>query len=461
MFVRHSPYLNLVYSLLTVGLATFFLSWVALLNGFPLVFSDSGTYLDTALSFSNLPLDRPIFYSFFLLPLHGTLSLWPIVFFQNLIFLYVLYLTMRTMLGTVRRTYFLLVTLALAIFSSLPWQSGQIMADFYTPIVVLLCFLLGMCHDKLSRIETSLCCLGLTGMITFHLTHLPLAIGLTVVLVLVNLLPFNRHLLTIKMLAMLVGSIFTAVCLLASVHLLHRGELTLAPMSNDFLIGRFIADGPIKKYLAEHCGEKHYVLCDYQDELPTSPESYIWKSDSLLRKTGGTEKTRSESRELIRASLKTYPLWHLKNAWKAIQQQLVTFDTGGLNPYLGDTLIYTVIQKYFPAMTPSYETSLQSTGKLKNPTIRPLHRGSTYVSLVIACIWAIVAIHRRDGPWFGLFVLVLTSLVLNAALCGVLSGVHDRFQNRLIWLVQLVALLGVLFVAYRPSMRRATLGPPV
>ncbi len=461
MLVRNSSSLNLVYSLLTVCLATFFLSWAAILNGFPLVFSDSGTYLDTALSFSSLPLDRPIFYSFFLLPMHGTLSLWPIVFFQNLIFLYVLYLTLRTMIGTVHRIYFLLVTLALAIFSSLPWHSGQIMADYFTAIVVLLCFLLGMCHDKLSRTETSLCCLGLTGMITLHLTHLPLVIGLTLALVLVNLLPFNRHLLTMKMLAMLIGSIFTAVCLLASVHLLHRGELTLAPMSHAFLMGRFIADGPIKKYLNEHCDEKHYALCDYQDELPTTMDAYIWKSagqpDSLLSRTGGTHKTRAESRELILASLRTYPLWHLQNALTAFQRQLVSFDTGnGLHSYLGDWSIYRTIQKHFPDMAPSYETSLQSTGKLPISIIRPLHRGATYVGLVVACIWAIVAIYRRDGRWLGLFLLVLTSLVLNAAVCGVLSGVHDRFQSRLIWLVPFIALLGGLFAIHRSSKRRPT-----
>jgi len=47
-------------------------------NGYPLVFSDTGTYLSQAVH-HYLGWDRPVFYSLFLLPLHLTLTTWPVI----------------------------------------------------------------------------------------------------------------------------------------------------------------------------------------------------------------------------------------------------------------------------------------------------------------------------------------------------------------------------------------------
>jgi hypothetical protein len=37
--------------------------------------------------------------------------------------------------------------------------------------------------------------------------------------------------------------------------------------------------------------------------------------------------------------------------------------------------------------------------------------------------------------------LVLFGVVLNAAVCGMLSGAQDRYQARVVWLVPLLALI--------------------
>jgi hypothetical protein len=58
------------------------LSWPAFYNAYPLVFSDTGTYLAQAME-RFLGWDRPVFYSFFLLPLHWSLTLWPVIPFRH------------------------------------------------------------------------------------------------------------------------------------------------------------------------------------------------------------------------------------------------------------------------------------------------------------------------------------------------------------------------------------------
>ena len=45
------------------------LSWVALWNGYPLIFADSSRYLDGGI-LRYVPSEAPIFYGVFMLPLH-------------------------------------------------------------------------------------------------------------------------------------------------------------------------------------------------------------------------------------------------------------------------------------------------------------------------------------------------------------------------------------------------------
>ena len=80
-----------------VALAALLMLWPALLNGYPLVFADTGTYLSQAIDRS-LGWDRPVFYSFFLLPLHMQLTTWPVIVAQALLTAWLLHLLRRCVL---------------------------------------------------------------------------------------------------------------------------------------------------------------------------------------------------------------------------------------------------------------------------------------------------------------------------------------------------------------------------
>src|ERR1700710_1917420 len=83
-----------------VPAAAALLLWPALWNGYPIVFADTGTYLSQAIH-RYAGWDRPVFYSLFMLPLHGTLTLWPVVVAQALLTAWVLWLVCRVLLGKV------------------------------------------------------------------------------------------------------------------------------------------------------------------------------------------------------------------------------------------------------------------------------------------------------------------------------------------------------------------------
>jgi hypothetical protein len=68
---------------------TLFLSVAAIYNRFPLVYSDSGSYLRGFIEWHNLD-ERPIFYSIFVGFLHWRQSLWLIVVGQSLLTVFVI-----------------------------------------------------------------------------------------------------------------------------------------------------------------------------------------------------------------------------------------------------------------------------------------------------------------------------------------------------------------------------------
>src|SRR5271167_4220384 len=82
------------------------LSSVAIYNGYPLVWPDTGGYLAPV----NLGF-RSMFYSFFVYPMGLAGSLWPVVFAQGLLVAYLLRLVLREVFAITSHWEFLVVAL--------------------------------------------------------------------------------------------------------------------------------------------------------------------------------------------------------------------------------------------------------------------------------------------------------------------------------------------------------------
>ena len=112
------------------------LSLAAIYNGYPLVYWDSGSYLRALIEWHNLP-DRPVFYSVLLGLLHWRWSLWPVVFGQSILTVFVIDRTLTGLVPRCSATVSLSVLAILTGATSLPWFTGQIMPYLFAPIVVL------------------------------------------------------------------------------------------------------------------------------------------------------------------------------------------------------------------------------------------------------------------------------------------------------------------------------------
>src|SRR5580698_11468586 len=121
-------------------LAALFLG-VAWWNGFPLMFYDTGAYLDEGLSGAFLVERSPV-YSLLLFFAGGGFSLWPVVILQALMTGYLIALVARIEVPALTLRGLAAIGVALMLLTGIGWYVGQVEPDCMTALVVLGSYLL-------------------------------------------------------------------------------------------------------------------------------------------------------------------------------------------------------------------------------------------------------------------------------------------------------------------------------
>src|SRR5262249_117652 len=247
----------------------------------PLVYTDSGTYLDSAITF-HASWNRPFFYSLFLLGLHLRTSLWLIPLGQALIVTYLLHLVVASLFPTLGTLAFVFLMALLATFSSLPWFASEIMPDVFCPVVVLTTFLLAFARDSMKRVDVVFVWVMLAVAVMSHLSNVPLAIGMlgvTAIAVPLTRAPGVRHAL------IPVGRARTARCaaLVRGNYLARGGVSPSSYHPPTFTLWKRMGEETATAYLRDTCGVRRYRLCDYLDRLPMPMDEFLWRTkDSPL-----------------------------------------------------------------------------------------------------------------------------------------------------------------------------------
>src|SRR5271157_4673275 len=150
-----------------VLLGALMLAWPAFLNGFPLIYPDSMTYLGDGRvvaralflhQLSDFYGVRSFFYSLGILPFHWNISPWPIVALQCLLVAWIVWLLARSFHSRpvaqqrIVASYLILI-LFLSLLTSASWYASFIMPDILGPLTYLPFYLLAFARDKLKRAE--------------------------------------------------------------------------------------------------------------------------------------------------------------------------------------------------------------------------------------------------------------------------------------------------------------------
>jgi hypothetical protein len=439
-----------------IGLGALLLTWPAFYDGYPLLYDDSASYLDTIDPRAAI-WARPIFYTVFLRPFHMHVSLWPAIFAQSLILAVFVYIAARAVCGRIPPASYMLLMAVLSL-TMLPWLTSMIMPHAFTGIVVLGLCLLGLYAERLRSLEKWYVALLVTGSITVHNSHLALALCVLAALIAVMTIQ-HAAVPRLGRAALIAAPIALALIAQIAVNSYARGTVAVAPAASTFLLGRFVADGTAVAYLRDACPKRKYALCDYVDQLPANADEFLWNRNGPFRRLGGPAALQDETRAIVLGTLRTYPLRQLAITASHVARQLFDWRIDSIIQALDPMKVpnYPIrlyIQNMFPREYPAYMASRQSTDRLPLATIDALHGTVTVASLFAGLMVAIAFYRRREPQLLGLAVVIASAWVGNAVITASISGVFGHYQGRLAWVVTFYAVVGALCLA-RERLQRS------
>lgn len=430
----------------------------ALWNGYPLVFYDTGGYVEAALRRCLIP-GRSLFYGLFLQLLSfNWISFWGVIVIQAGSILWIIHLVWRCHRLPAGSSTLLPVTAFLAFSTGLPWYAAQLMPDVFVPLMVLALWLLAA-HVQALRLWEIIVLSLIVLLATFtHMSCLALALGLVGVLLIQRALAATW---LIKLRILLPTSLVLAVLLLMPpLHTLLTGSAGYTPGGSAFLFGSLVQNGLVKHWLHANCPVPGMQMCEWKDALPETADEFLWAKDSPYKMIGGWKDPvlQQELGQLVWATVQAYPVMAIDKAFRATLQQLVDVATGdGLQDPHWDTR--GIISTFLPRIAPAFNAARQQQEEITPWLLAGWNR--LHIPVALACLALLLPIlywgvrTRRDSIT-GITLFVLVALLGNAFICGALSNPHDRYQSRLIWLAPLVVLLAL--TEYRcPKSPPATL----
>jgi len=408
----------------------------ALWNGFPLLQFDTGGYF-ARWHEGKLEESRSTVYGSFLQLLSWP-NFWPVVVAQTLFTVWILSLLLRSH-GLSERARVLPITVAaLSILTALPWLTSQLITDILSGLAVLALYLVVARGYTLTSWERPalmafIAFAAATHNATLAVLMLLVAAGLVIAL-------FDRKLVPLAGVGRGAGALMLAAALLVTTNYAVAGRLAWTPGGIALLFGRMLNEGIAQRFLAEHCPDPRFKLCDHLSELPNDADVFFW-GEGVFDRLGRFKGMNAEMATIVLESLADYPWEQLKGAAIATGRQLIMVATGyGVNTEVWHT--YGMIETYAPQMLPAMEAAHQQHRDLNFPAINRVHMPVAYLAMLLLLgLIALAARHERLTRMRHLAVTVAFALLANAFVCGALSNPHDRYGARMVWLAVLVVLL--------------------
>jgi hypothetical protein len=410
----------------------------AIWNGYPLLQWDTGGYLARWYEGYLVTSRSTVFGLYLHFGEHS--GFWINLGIQALATLWILQLTLRVF-GLFRPSRLMAMSVILVMTTALPWLASMLLTDIFAGLSVLSLFLLIVHGDKVSTIEKAALFVFTSFAAATHSATLGVLLGLCCAGWIARALLRAP----IAVSGLLRGSltIVAGAAMLLAANFALSGELAWTPGGYGVAFGRMMQDGIVARYLRDHCPQAHFKLCPYRDQLPATADEFLW-GKSMFNTLGRFEGLNDEMGFIVTHSLTEYPRWQAEAAVAATAQQLVHVATGeGTNGSVGHT--YGIIERYIPAQTKPMRAAHQQHWDINFAAVNWLHVPVALVSMVLVFAMFVFAIWRREFDDLTLLAgTVSLALFGNAVICGIISGPHDRYGARMVWIATAVVLIAAI-----------------
>lgn len=471
------------YRLVVFFILPFFLSWPAWFNGQPFFFPDTTAYVKGAASAAELIVKtdtahqwlnadapdadakvqvtvapaqyasapdkggvisgRSIYYGVFLFITACFLSLQFVALLQALLAVTLISSVLREKYTLSYRSISLLL-LVLAAASPLPYFASMLMPDIFASLGIASVIALNLIPTARRSSKIFWALLVLTAVL-FHAANIMILMATLATLVVVSLILKRGPMLAWKT----VG--FSSLLICAGV----AGEMAFShgvqffthttPIRPPFITARLLADGPGNEFVKSHCPEARFEVCNYVRNFTTaSSDDFLWSLDpSIGVFTLASRESRTnlgkQDFAFAKAVFTQYPMQVLENSAKNIVAQLGFI---GLEEYVYSPPMVRAFAQKIPI---EEHTTLEHTRAAKShfdvSYSETIIQFTSLVALLVCLTAALHTFRRKRYADLAFIAIFLLALLINAGVCGALSTPHDRYQARVIWILQLMAML--------------------
>ena len=414
---------------------------IALYNGYPTVFSDTGGYLLTGKFLIALPPFRAPGYAIFTKLTSMGISAWFTIAVQAAMVVYVLYETCDYLTEGDRKfvdLYFVAAVGVLTGLTSLPWLVSLLMPDVFAGLLFLSAFLLAFA-EELKPIQRIVLAVIFIISIGAHASLLPIAVLFVAVAVILRLkltdravraFPSTKSVLAWLLVPILAAGIFTAA--------LNRQMglgFRLSPSRNAFLLARLFGDGLAADFLRVNCSKEDFISCGHLSDLPQTQEEFLFhQPSSLYAELKGHE---DEMEKIVSGTIRAYPFRFAASSARETLLQLASLRTGDeIHSYGAREWNSNVIPLVFPGDFQAFLNGREYRGRLT-----PLADVAAALDVPVFWLSVVICLLLARTSRFGrvnlFFYSALAYLAINAAICATFAGVYDRYQGRVAWILPL------------------------
>ena len=498
-----------IYKLLTFLVLPFLLSWPAWFNGQPFLFQDTTAYIKGAASATNLlvetktarnwltagmtPADdaraaaaaaggapapapsaqlssspdksgvisgRSIYYGMFMFLTACVLGLKGVPLLQALLATAMIATFLRQRYTIDYRTI-AAALLLLAVASPLPYFNSMLMPDVFAGLGIAGVVALVMMPRAPTGVRLFWALLTVAAVL-FHTANIMIILATIITLVVVWLVLNRREPIRWTAVALAVGLVFAGVAGEAAFNFGVRHFTNTSPIRPPFMTARLLADGPGNTFVQTQCPQAGFEVCKYaRDFTRATSDDFLWSADpriGVFTLASKDARTRLGQQDFAfaKAVFTAYPLQVMENSARNIGAQL---------GYIGlEEFVYApgMVQNFEPKIPADEQAVLESTRAATGTfdvSYSALLIQITSVAALLVCLAAVVVLfRRRQYPELTLISIMLLSMVINAGVCGALSTPHDRYQGRIIWILQLMAIVIVAVRYNRVKLPAAQAG---
>jgi hypothetical protein len=374
---------------------------------------------------------------------------WLVVVAQALVAAVVLWIAARG-LGVARA--YLPIVAVLACLSSLPVEVMFVMPDLFAGLTILAALVLLVGRIRLKQGEVVALWLVMAAGALFHTSHLLIlaALGLgTLAVALASrrrwpaLLPAGALAAGTAMLTAAVVALVGAIAFPVAVRAM-RGEPIYAP---PFLAARLIADGPGRQVLRTDCATgAPWGWCPYARLPLNDVNTILWDTHPRAASFQAADYDRrvriiDEQPRFVLAVVGRYPGAVARTVLTNVGHLFLRY---GTSETLGDPTSryrdphFAIFTRLVPETADCAAGRASCAPRLDIALLDAIIGWTLLASIVVIASLLATGRARRE-EWRTAATFLLAGLIVNAVVCGGISGNAERYQSRITWLIPLLA----------------------